>query len=145
MPSSLAAVECAKGRCWRMRVRATGGSKRRRGASAGNGGASSYADGAAHLISAGGPHCSVAALIDHDGRVEGRPVPDPRHVDLREIDAAVRAVVERQAVIGMWQVRAGAELGTPVGIMQEETLVGVQDRVVDRRRRVPQRRSLWVA
>src|SRR5690349_18308638 len=83
-----------------------------------------------------GTACSAFPSVHHDRGADVGPVVDPEHVVFGEVDAAVRAAIEGQR-IPVWQVRAGAELVAPPGIVQEEAVVGEQHRIVDRRRRIP--------
>src|SRR5215831_2488912 len=71
-------------------------------------------------------------LINDDRAADGRPVVDARHVAFSEVDAAMGAAIEGGRIV-VRQVRAGAELAPPVGVVQEESIIGVEDAVVDLR------------
>src|SRR5690349_4078019 len=74
-------------------------------------------------------------LIDHHRDVlhVHKVEVDPRHIFLRDIDAAVRATVERGGVI-VRQVRQWAELIAPPGVVNFQPIVVVVDAELNGRR-----------
>src|SRR5205085_3541486 len=87
---------------------------------------------------------SPIRLIHHDLRVPVRVGVHPGRIVFLHVDAAVTAVAGEGLVaadIVVWELRAGAEVDAPPGIVYEEAAPMIQDSIVDMRRRVPEWRA----
>src|SRR5260370_20828417 len=82
----------------------------------------------------------VSLLIDRDLRVPVSIGIHPGRVVLLHVDAAVTAITCERLVapnIVVRELRAGAKVHAPPGIVYEDTAPVVHNRVVDRRLRLP--------
>src|SRR5579883_3617065 len=83
-------------------------------------------------------------LIDHDLRIPVGVRPEPGRPILAHIHTAVAAVAREglvAAAIVMGELRAPAVIRAPPGVVNEEAAPVVKNRVMDRRRRIPERRT----
>src|SRR6266481_7428490 len=89
----------------------------------------------------------VSLLIDRDLRVPVSIGIHPGRVVLLHVDAAVTAITCERLVapnIVVRELRAGAKVHAPPGIVYEETAPVVQNRVMNRRIGIPVRRTRGV-
>src|SRR6266852_4326258 len=85
---------------------------------------------------------TVQNLVHHDLGVPVGVGVDPGRLLFLHVDAAVTAVAGERliaAAVVMRELRAGAVIGAPPGVVDEESAPVIQDRVVNRGWRIPVR------
>src|SRR6266487_3729649 len=91
------------------------------------------------------PKLSTSGLVNDDLRIEVRIVVKPGCLVQLHIHAAVTAIAGEALIaagVVVWELGAGTVVGAPPRIMDEETAVMVQNRVMDRRIGIPVGRAL---